>query len=244
MGFGDALVGAGSGAASGSAAGPWGAVIGAGIGLFGSLFGAHEQSQASEQAAQINAQAQLQIAQMNAAAQKYAADLQAKASSDALNFSKAGAENSFQNNEVSRAGNYDQWAAAQRRVGSVAKLLGFGDREIPAYRPGVDPNFGGSGGDSASSVTGAVPSSFGNLSDPTAWMGLVSDPTKLSAFVKGVAPSMDPGLVSYYVGKIQGQPGANPAEQAGSAQYWANKIASDPTLRSAAPNPYSVSQFL
>lgn len=236
--------GAVSGAAAGSVVPGWGTLAGAGIGLFGSLFGASEQSGAATAAANINAQAQEQIAQMNANAQKYAADLAAKSSAAGLDFSKAGAENSFQNNEVSRAGNYDQWAAAQNRIGSVGKLLGFGDRVIPAYRPGVDPQFTGSGGAPSPIVNGTVPTSLGNLSDPNAWMGLVSDPTKLSAFVKGVAPNLSPGLVSYYVQKIQGQPGANPTEQAGSAQYWANKIASDPTLQASTPNPYSVSQYL
>lgn len=205
-----------------------------------SLFGANKQANAASDAAAIQAQAQQKIAEMNANAQKYAADLAANANAQALNFSKANAENAFANSEVARAGNYDQWAAAQRRVGSVGKLLGFGDRAIPDYRPGVDPNYTGAGG--GSSLTAALPTSFGNLSDPSTWMGLVQHPSQLSSFVQGIAPTMDPSLVSYYVQKIQGQPGANPTEQAGSAQYWANKIINDPTLAGAGQTPPSVAR--
>jgi hypothetical protein len=35
-------------------------------------------------------------------------------------------------------------------------------------------------------------------------------------------------LLNYYVGQIQKSPGANPTEQAGSAQYWMNKALQDP----------------
>lgn len=134
MGFGDALAGAGSGAVGGAAVGgPWGALIGAGIGLFGSLFGAHLQSNAANDAAKMQSEAA-----------RYAADLQAKAQAEALGFTKAQAENAYQNTEASRQGNYGQWAAAQRRIGTLGQMLGLGQREIPGYMAGVDPNFGGS----------------------------------------------------------------------------------------------------
>lgn len=120
--------------------------LGVGLGTAGAgIIAAHETSGASEDSAQIQSTAQEQIAAENAAAQKYAADLQAKATADALAFSKAGAENTYQNNEVSREGSYDDYAAAQNRIGGISKLLGMGDRAIPAYRPGVDPNFSGDG---------------------------------------------------------------------------------------------------
>lgn len=146
MGWGDAIAAAGAGAAGGAAAGPWGAVIGAGIGLFGSLFGAHMQSQAASESAQIEA-----------AAQKYAADLAAKANADTLAFTKGQAENAFQNSEASRQGNYGMYAAAQRRLGSVGQLIGAGPREIPAYVPGVDPNFTGGASTGAAPTGGADP---------------------------------------------------------------------------------------
>lgn len=63
--------------------------------------------------------------------------------------------------------------------------------------------------------------------DANAWMGLVGNQDQLSAWVKGQLPAgSDPSLVNYYVGKIQGQPGANPTEQAGGVDYWSNKIKS------------------
>lgn len=124
-----------------TAAGIWGAggagttAIGVGATLFGNLFGAHMSSSAASEAAAEQA-----------AALKYSADLQAKGAADALAFTRSQAENAFQNNEASRHGNYDQWAARERRIGSVGDLLqlGLGPREIPQYVPGVDPNFGGS----------------------------------------------------------------------------------------------------
>ncbi len=71
----------------------------------------------------------------------------------------------------------------------------------------------------------------GNLSDPATWMALVNNPTGLRAWVQqGLGPNASPQLIDYYVSKVQGQPGANPTEQAGSAQYWMQKLQSDPTL--------------
>lgn len=222
-----------SGAGEGASAGPWGAIIGGALGLFGSLFGAHEQSDAATQAAQINAQAQQQIAQMNAAAAKYAADLQAKSAADALTFSKAGAENSFQNNEVSRAGNYDQWSAAQNRVGSVGKLLGFGDREIPAYRPGVDPNFSGSGSGGSSAASRPLPTFDPSMGDPT---------TAISAYFKaqGVSDQETPYWVSKWPELVaRGQ-------QLNDPQYALKRLATADIFGQSpqTPNPYAVSGYL
>jgi hypothetical protein len=176
--------GVANGAATGSVAGPWGSVIGAGIGLFGALFGAHQQSKAQNQAAQIEA-----------AAQKYAADLQAKGQADALAFTKGQAENAYLNSEVARQGNYDQWAAGQRRLGSVGALIGMGDREIPAYRGGVDPNFGGAPAGMApggpAPTTGVAPAISADGGD----IG-----QQLDAFFKahGVPNTETPGWVNYW----------------------------------------------
>lgn len=164
------------GAAAGSVGGPWGALIGAGVGLFGNLFGAHQQSKAASEAAQIEA-----------AAQKYAADLQAKGQADALAFTKGQAENAYQNSEAARHGNYDQWAAAQRRIGSIGSLIGMGPREIPGYVAGVDPNFTGTGAPAGPSgaPAGAAPAVNANNGD----IG-----QQISAFFKsrGVADSETP----------------------------------------------------
>jgi hypothetical protein len=216
----------------------WGSALLSSIPIFGSLWGAHEQASAATEAANITSQAQTKIAEMNAAAQKYAADLEAKAAADALGFSKSGAENAFQNNEVSRAGNYDQWAAAQRRIGSVGKLVGFGDREIPTYRPGVDPNFTGAGGGSAPSRP--LASFDPNVSDPS---------SAISAYFKaqGVSDQETPYWVSKWPELLaRGQELNDP-------QYALKRLAAADVFRGAptsAPgasmpvNPYAVSSFL
>lgn len=75
------------------------------------------------------------------------------------------------------------------------------------------------------------PSQFGDLTQPATWMALVGNSAQLSTWVKQyLGPNADPGLVQYYVQAIQKSPGANPSEQAGSAQYWQQKIAQDPSL--------------
>jgi hypothetical protein len=77
---------------------------------------------------------------------------------------------------------------------------------------------------------------FGNLSDPNAWMGLVGNDAQLTQWVQQQNPGLSPDLVQYYVGKIKGQPGANPTEQAGSANYWADKLKADPTTGGGGQN--------
>lgn len=67
-------------------------------------------------------------------------------------------------------------------------------------------------------------SSFGNLSDPNAWMNLVGDSNKLAQWVQASYPGLSPEGVQYYVQHIQEKPGANPTEQAGSAAYWQGRM--------------------
>jgi len=95
----------------------------------GTVYGAKKQSRAATDSAKL---------QTDAA--NHAADLQAKAAAEALAFQRQQAEADFQNSEASRRGNYDQWAAAQRRLQTLNDLLGLGPREIPDYVPGKDPN--------------------------------------------------------------------------------------------------------
>lgn len=144
-----------SGAAAGSMFGPWGTLIGAGLGLFGNLFGAHEQASGADKAAQLQAEAA-----------KYVADVTAKAQADSLAFLQAQSENTFQNNEASRQGNYGQWAAQQGRVGSIGEALGYGPRSIPAYVPGVDPRFGG--GSTVGAAIGGTPPTAPSVAPPAA----------------------------------------------------------------------------
>lgn len=162
----------------------WDDVAVAGIGLFGHLFGAGKQAKAAKEAAAIEA-----------AAQKYSADLQAKATADTLAFTRGQAQNAWQNSEVDRRGNYDQWAARERRVGSIGALVGLGPREIPGFVSGVDPQFGGAPGPSSSQGAPTAPTG------PTG-INWTADPAGLTAqltdfFTKrGVAPTEVPYWVS------------------------------------------------
>jgi hypothetical protein len=112
-------------------AGPVGSqLVRGGFDLFGSLF-----------SGKMAANGQTEAARIASESAKYAADLQAKANTEATAFSRAQAENTWQNSEAARHGNYDQWAAGQHRLQSVGDYLGLGPREIPSYVPGIDPRF-------------------------------------------------------------------------------------------------------
>lgn len=124
-------------------------------GDFGSqLWGAHKTSQAADRSAQIMADAQ-----------RYIAELTGKANADALAFQKDLAGNAFDNTEVGRRMDYGQWAAKEGRLGYLGDLMGLPKREIPAFIPGVNPNFGG--GAPTASARGEVPAApQGNWTDP------------------------------------------------------------------------------
>lgn len=72
----------------------------------------------------------------------YGAKKQGKANDTAIQFGREQAENAYQNSEVTRHANYDQWAADQRQKNALRSAMGWGVREIPGYAPGVDPRFG------------------------------------------------------------------------------------------------------
>lgn len=111
------------------------------VSLFGSLFGAKMQSGAAKNAAQIQSDAAERVARAQIEAENRSAELRAQTSRDAEKFAREQAQNAFQNDEAARRGNYDMWAASQRRKGSIGDILGFRPREIPSYVPGVDPRF-------------------------------------------------------------------------------------------------------
>jgi hypothetical protein len=67
-------------------------------------------------------------------------------------------------------------------------------------------------------------SSFGNLTDPNTWMGLVGDQNKLRSWLQTAYPQLDPKGLDYYTQHITEKPGANPTEQAGSADYWLKRV--------------------
>jgi hypothetical protein len=93
--------------------------------------------------AAINAHAAGSAADKTTAAANHAADLEAQANAQALAFQREQAENAYQNSETARHGNYDQWAAQQRKARSVGELLGLPSMDIPDYVPGIDPNLTG-----------------------------------------------------------------------------------------------------
>lgn len=65
---------------------------------------------------------------------------------------------------------------------------------------------------------------YGNLSDPTTWMGIAGDPSKSAQWIKQNYPDLPDDVAQYYAGVIKGQPGANPTEQAGSSKYYLDMI--------------------
>lgn len=185
------------------------AIIGAGAAVGTTVYSAKKQDQARD---------------ATTSAANYAADLQAKQNADALAFSKAQAENAFQNNEAARHGNYDQWAAAQRRLGALGDLIGAPTREIPAYVPGVDPGFTGSG-----ATNPAAPS--GSSSMPNVNVGGGDIGQQISAYFKarGVADSETP----YWVQKWSEFGQNDPA-------YFNQRLSQADIFRGGSPAPTSI----
>lgn len=108
-----------------------GPVIGAAIGVGGTVAATKMGNNANRKAAET------QVGGAN-----YAADRQLEASREALAFQQQQAALAARQAEVDRRANYDQWAARERRLGSVSEMLGFGGRQIPDYVPGASGEFG------------------------------------------------------------------------------------------------------
>lgn len=157
----------------------WNLLIPAAASLFGNLFGAHKQASSADHAADIQAQAA-----------RYAADVQAKAQAEALAFLRSQSENAYQNSETTRHGNYDQWAARERRLGTIGEALGYGTREVPGYVAGVDPKF--------TDPSSAAPPSGGYVAQP----GLPTYGANTGS--NGLTPP--PGSVGYYLAQQQQAP--------------------------------------
>ena len=100
------------------------AIIAGGATATGQIVSAKLQSGAAKKSAQ------LQTTSAN-----YAADKQAEATQKALDFQQAEAAKTRADAEVTRHANYDQWAAQQRRLGTLGQLLGMAPPEIPGYVP-------------------------------------------------------------------------------------------------------------
>lgn len=216
-------------------------LIAAGTAGATSIYSANKQAGAAEKSAQLTTDAA-----------KYGADKQDAATQRAETFQRQQAENEWLNSQNTQKANYDQSKARYGSIAGVASQYGLNLAGMPDYAPGVDPHYTDPSTPAPGTVAGAAgapPAATGNLADPSAWMSLVGNKQALTQWVQsGLGPTADPGLVNYYVGKIQGQPGANPTEQAGSANYWMQKIKSDPSLGggtgtisgAAKTNPYAM----
>lgn len=78
-------------------------------------------------------------------AANYAADRQAEAAQRQEQFLREQAQRDYEQQEAVRRANYEQWAAREQRLGSIAERLGYGKRNIPSYVPSVNPGFTGQG---------------------------------------------------------------------------------------------------
>ena len=85
-------------------------------------------------------------------ASNYAADRQAEAQQRQEQFLREQAQRNYEQEESVRRANYDQWAAREKRLGSIAERLGYGRRDVPAYVPSVNPGFMGQSGPPQSST--------------------------------------------------------------------------------------------
>lgn len=117
----------------------------------GNTKGAQISSDAALRAAQIQADSARETARLQTEAATKAAQLQKESSDAALGFTKQQALYGAQSAETDRSANYQQWAAKERRLGSIGEMVGLGQRDIPSYVPSPTPNFDtpGSGGAAA-----------------------------------------------------------------------------------------------
>lgn len=113
-----------------------GPVLAAGVTGVAGIVGGKMQSSANTKAAETASEAANRAAQIQADAARYASDAQAKAAADALAYQKEQARLDAARAEAAQRGNYDQWAAQQRRLSTLGELLGLGARQLPAYTPG------------------------------------------------------------------------------------------------------------
>src|SRR5260221_1937512 len=151
-------------------------------------------------------------AQISSDASLKAADLAKKSNDAALKFQQDQSSLDAVRANATQQANFNQYRAHEQRLSDFGQALGLAPRNIPAYEPlpttATAPT-------SAQTPAGTTPQGMpaaGNLSDPNAWMALVNDTPKLTQWVTsglGAAAQAKPDLVSYYVGQIKGQPGAN-----------------------------------
>jgi hypothetical protein len=228
---------AGGGLGAGWVNSPMGlGLIGTGINAATSIYGMNKQADAAQQAALLNSQSaasQLAFLKEKDAADRAAQlvrDAEAKREWDTT----TGLNLAQWNRRQAQLEPYRQKSLAagqelSRRLGLPAPTGGWNVPNPPVTL--ADASLYGGGGGAAGGAASVAPTPTDpSLSDPSKWMALVGNDAQLTDFVtKGLGNAAAvPGLVDYYKGKVKGQPGANPTEQAGSAAYWNEKFANDP----------------
>jgi hypothetical protein len=181
------------------------------------------------------------------ASTKYASDAQSQASANQLAFLRQQATYDAASAEANRSGNYDQWAAKQRQLGTVGQALGLPARDIPAYVP--LPAYGGGTtapaagtGPAASVVPGVVgpgpgPSATSGGALPTVSAANGDIATQVAAYytARGVTPN--PSSVAYWASKWNEFGAKDPAyfnQRLGQADEFTGGGGSAPAATSAA----------
>lgn len=164
-------------------------------------------------AASKSAGAATQGAQIQADANTKAAQLQAGAQANALAFQKQQAETDWQNQEVTRQANYNQWLADTQRKGAIGSLFGLPAPNIPAYVPTIDPKYTTGqtplpSSPTAPTSTGTLPGSIGSLTSPPSQTGTAAT----------MPTGIDPRFAALYqkYGVTPGSRGSGAADW----QYW------------------------
>lgn len=150
----------------------------------------------SERSTQLQLQAEKEAQEKQLAAERDARAADQRASEDALRFQGQLTEQNREDAEVNRHGDYDSWAARERRMSSIGGMLGLAPREIPEYRP-LGPSIIGDYNGGRPPVSGPLPTN-GSINWNAAPEQLS---TQISAYFRshGVADSETP----YWVGKAQ-----------------------------------------
>jgi hypothetical protein len=204
--------------------------IGPAVNAATSIYGANEQAGTAADNAALQAQSL-----------KYAADLQAKAAADALAYTKQQGAQTQSNFDTSQQGNYNQWAAGQRRLSTLGEAMGLGPREIPAYVPPKDVL------DTGAPTQAAAPGTLGSMATTPqgqAASGNPNDPAYITQQLQdvykqlGVAPTgpgSGPTDIAYMTDAVLKNGGWNAA----APGYWPQRIAQElqKAAGGAAPAP-------
>jgi hypothetical protein len=130
----------------------WGAAA-AGATAGAQIYGAHKQASATNKAAQL---------QTDAA--NRSADAQLQSDREQRAYLEEQAKRDEARYETDRRANYDQWAAREGRIGSLASLVGMGPRQIPGYVPsGTAMSGPASQSGAPSGAPGGIPKATGDL---------------------------------------------------------------------------------